>query len=176
MPWEINIVRYLDEVRCDLGDRQMVIDHVARIAPGKGLAPPPLPPQADLDRMSAETRAAFLRPILSTIYQEGDLSIEFWCPDSATISCLHADVRGEGDPLPVLRSLCLPCGWTVLDLAEYQRCVHTCSALELKQRASVDLDAPTIPQWDSFTRALRELIDEIEPANETSDPGASLDG
>lgn len=78
MPWELNIVRYHEDEQCSLGDRQSVIDHVAKVFPGWTLSPPPLPPQEAIDQMSPETRTLFLRPMLRMLYEEDDLSFEFW--------------------------------------------------------------------------------------------------
>ena len=78
---------------------------MAEVLPGHTLGPQPGPPADALARMPPEVRALFLRPTLRMVHEEGGLSFEFWCADEPEIACLFADVRGEGDPLPVLRRL-----------------------------------------------------------------------
>jgi hypothetical protein len=135
MPWELTIVGSPTDEKIPLGPRQLIIDAVAKILPGTVLQRPPLPPQDFLDSLSPTVRDAFTRPQLEAAYEVDKLSFEFHTWDFPNIPFLCVNVRGEGNPLPVLRKLCVPNGWTVVSGSD---------------KSAVDLEADTAIQWDAF--------------------------
>src|SRR5262245_42224263 len=98
MPWEIRIVN--DTEQLPLGTKQAVADWLCAVLPGVELKQPLLPPPEVLNTFSPAVREAFTRPKLEAVYGEDDFSLEFYCADAPEIHCLHADVRGNGNPLP----------------------------------------------------------------------------
>lgn len=120
MPWELLISRSGEE---PLGSRDAVVAQVATATGGEPLSLVPLPPPEALAAMPERVRAAFLTPILRALLEEDDVLVELWCVDEPVVKSLHADIRGGGDPLPLLRRLCEPGGWSVYDAADYFKLV-----------------------------------------------------
>jgi len=149
MPWEITIVNEVADR--PLGDRQTVCGWLAEALPGVALRPPPLPPSQALEAMSAAVREAFLRPRLEAVYEADDFSLEFFCGDEAEIGFLQADVRGSGNPLPLLRRLCGARGWAVISAAD---------------RSTVDLSAEVPAQWQRFCDWRDQVIGKISDDKE----------
>jgi hypothetical protein len=169
MPWELIIICRRDEEGKPLGARQFVIDKVAEALQGLALSPAPLPPPKVLERMSAEVRELFLKPQLRAVLEEEDLSVEFWAPDAPEIRCLHADVRGWGNPVPILARLCLQNGWSVIDAARFLNLMQS-GVKDAEGQALVDLTAPTSSAWEDFCGWRDQVIDDIE------DPGENASG
>jgi hypothetical protein len=146
MPWEISVVHEAEGL--PLGDKQSVCAWVSEVLPGVDLRRPPLPPQEVLDAFPPPVREAFLRPKLEALYEGNDFFIEFYCTDAPEIRCLHADVRGSGNPVPILARLCGPKGWAVVSAADGSR---------------VDLSTGAASQWQHFCawrdRAIRQIQD-----------------
>jgi len=157
MPWEIRIVS--ETAEAPLGDKQSVCAWVSEALPGVALRQLPLPPQEILASFPPAVREAFERPRLETLYEGDGFTVEFYCTDAPEIRCLHADIRGSGNPAPVLARLCGPKGWTVISAADGSR---------------VDLSGDGISQWQGFRdwrdQAIRQLCDADE-----GDPNAAAD-
>jgi hypothetical protein len=149
MPWEIRIVN--DEGDMPLGTKQVVVDWVAKALPGVHLQQPPLPPPEDPATFPEAVREAFARPKLEAVYEEEAFSIEFYCGDEPEIRCLHADVRGNGNPLPILARLCLPRGWAVVSAADLSK---------------VDLSSGEANQWKGFCDWRDRAISEIQEGDQ----------
>jgi hypothetical protein len=144
MPWEIRIISESGDL--PLGTKQAVADWVSTVLPGVDLQRPALPPADILASFPEAVRAAFMRPKLEAAYEEDDFSIEFYCTDEPEIRCLHADVRGNGNPLPILARICLPRRWAVVSSADLSR---------------VDLTSGAASQWQNFRDWRDGAINEI---------------
>jgi hypothetical protein len=150
MPWEIRIVDYSGD--SPLGSKQAVVDWVAKALPGVELRQPPLPPAEVLATFPEAVREAFTRPKLEGVYEEDSFSLEFYCSDEPDIRCLHADVRGNGNPLPALARLCSPMRWAVVSSAD---------------QSKVDLSNGEASQWQEFCGWRDRAISEIQKDNQT---------
>ena len=149
MPWEIRIVN--DAGDAPLGAKQSVVDWVAKMLPGVKLEQPPLPPPEILATFPEAVREAFTRPKLEGVYEQEGFSIEFYCSDEPHIRCLHADVRGNGNPLPILARLCLPKRWAVVSSAD---------------QSKVDLTGGEASQWQGFCEWRDRAISEIQESDQ----------
>ncbi len=118
MPWEITIINGTIDNRKPLGTREDVIAVLAGAAPRVELQRPPRPPEEMLAMMPPAVRDAMTRPKLEADFECDDLSIQFYTLDTPTIDWINAEVRGNGDPLPLFRSICSKTGWSVIDVAE----------------------------------------------------------
>jgi hypothetical protein len=135
MPWEIAIVRSPTDEKVPLGERDAVIGAVTSALPNVVLENPGLPPEEFLATLSPMTREAFARPQLTGLYQDDCIVFEFYTLDLPQIPFLCGNVRGSGNPIPVLRRLCLANGWSVV--SSYNKAV-------------VDLAAESSPEWETF--------------------------
>src|SRR5262249_4797810 len=135
MPWEIVIKGSPTDDKMPLGERNAVIDAVSSALPGVILENPGPPPEEFLATLSPFFRASFLQPQLTGLYQDDCISIEFYTLDLPQIPSLCGNVRGNGNPLPILRRLCVGNGWSVI--SSYNKAV-------------VDLGAVASPEWGAF--------------------------
>ena len=119
MGWELTIYGDGEKPPRSLGTREQVCAHLAARLPGLKLAPLP---QAFADHMKAKLKelGVAYHPTLEGYYKTLDFVVEFSCTDAETISEMSANVRGNGDPLPVLRSLCAGTPWVVVEDASGQ--------------------------------------------------------
>ena len=61
------------------------------------------------------------RPATELAEFEGDgISVVLYGFEAEPLSAIHAEVRGEGNPVPVLAALCRPQGWGAVDDASGQ--------------------------------------------------------
>jgi hypothetical protein len=146
MPWEISIVRSATDPDLPLGTRQEVIGAVSTALPGVSLECPPLPPKEIWDSIPAIIQESFLRKSLEGLYEGDEFSIRFFTSDSPQIRFLCAEVRGNGDPIPILAKLCVPNGWLVISDAD---------------KSVVELDSPNASQWDAFRNFRDKAIQTI---------------
>jgi hypothetical protein len=81
------------------------------------------------------------RPATERAEFEGEgFSVELYGFEANPLDAIHTNVRGSGDPVPVLAALCRPHGWVAIDDASGQ---------------PVDLAGADAAGWDSF-RAYRD--------------------
>jgi hypothetical protein len=97
--------------------------------------------------MTAEQRAWSSRPEWRGLYKGSGFTLEFFFADGP-ISLFHVDVRGGGNPMPVLAELCRANGWLVKEPATGK---------------VLDLTAPSAREWEAFTRWRDQAIGEIAP-------------
>ena len=146
MPWEITIINGTRDGRKPLGLRDDVIAALAEAVPGVELQRPPMPPEEMLAMMPRAVRDAMTRPKLEADFEHDDLSIQFYTSDTPEIDWINAEVRGNGDTLPVLHSICSNTGWSVIDVGE---------------NVIVDVANANSESWDSFRqwrdKAIRQL-------------------
>jgi hypothetical protein len=114
MGWELTIYGDAGKPARPLGTRERVCAHFASRLRGMKLAPEP---QAFAQHMRAKLKEAGLtyHPKLEGCYETPGLTIEFSWIDDEVVSDISANVRGNGDPLPTLRSLCAGTPWVVVE-------------------------------------------------------------
>ena len=80
-------------------------------------------------------------------YQDGDLSLRFYLGSKADVQKIDVEIRGDGNPLPVIAAICLRHGWIAVDAAYGGQ--------------PLDLSASQAPGWKRFCEyrdtAIRKL-------------------
>ena len=163
MPWEIRIHKP-DGV--SLGCRAEVVQCIATAVPAiEWIEDPPLLEQIKdmpdhpfhrlLPTWPEETRAYFSRPHLRGDYRGGDLSIQLYGFEAEPLTCVHAEVRGNGNPVPVLAAICRRNGWVVVDAVE---------------KTPVDLTAASAPQWEQFRQYRDRVIRDLSGSQGGAEP------
>lgn len=151
MPWEISIINGTTEDPKSLGTREDVIAAFAQSLPGVLLQRRPTPPPEILDQMPPFVRESMLLPKLEADFEMGDLSIQFYANDDPVLQWVNGEVRGNDDPIPVLASLCLGRGWSVMDSSD-KSIVNLASASESSG-------------WDRFRKWRDKVILEARQAD-----------
>ena len=151
MPWEVTIINGTIAHRQPLGNREQVIKALAAAVPGLDLQRPPTPPKELLELMPPAVREAVARPKLEADFEGGEYSIQFYTSDIPKIDWINAEVRGDGDPLPVLQSICSDTGWSVIDVAE---------------NAIVDKTTTDAASWTAFRQWRDKGLQQIKAENE----------
>ena len=118
MPWEISIINGTIEDPKPLGTRDEVIAAFSQSLPGVLLQRRPPPPPEILDQMPPFVRESMLLPKLEADFEMDDLSIQFYANDDPVLQWVNGEVRGNDDPIPILASLCLSRGWSVMDASD----------------------------------------------------------
>ncbi len=117
MPWEISLINGDKPGGEPLGSREYVLSQLLKALPGAKLQGPPRLPEEVLATMPPTLRESMNRSQLEAVFEHADFSIQFSCIDSDPITFLNGEVRGDGDPLPALATLCEATGWSVWDAA-----------------------------------------------------------
>ena len=146
MPWEVTIVNYEGRPPASyrapdrpeskpLGGREEVIAHIKQALPElewgeSGNFPPEI-----LQTFSPEIRALMSKSQVQAVHDGEDFSIELYAFEQEPIMYLHADIRGEGNPLVLLDRMCSPRKWSVVSNFD---------------GSVVDLQASSAAQWDFF--------------------------
>jgi len=135
-----------------LGTREDVIAALSGALPGVELERPPTPPKEFLGMMPPAVRDAVTRPRLEADFEHADFSIQFYTTDTPSVNWINAEIRGNGDPLPLLRSICSHTGWSVIDSG-----------------GNIVMDARNADasSWESFRQWRDKGIDQIEADEET---------
>src|SRR5262249_28667458 len=134
-----------------LGSREDVIAAFAESLPGVLLQRRSAPPPEILDQMPPFAREAMMRPSLEADFELDDLSIQFYANDEAILQWVNGEVRGNDDPIPILASLCLGRGWSVMDASD---------------KSIVNLSAPSgTSGWERFRKWRDKVILEARQAD-----------
>jgi hypothetical protein len=171
MPWELTIVNYdgkpprlyvhADKARqLPLGTLEEVRKHLSAVLPAlEWYEDPPL-----IEMMKAagsnlwetwdeRTIASASRPKLRALYQEDELSLEmFGFEQDAPLHFVLLDVRGRKNPIPILRALCEPKGWSLAEMG--------------KDGEFLDLSGNADRKWDDWQRFLKSAIDQTKQDGE----------
>ena len=146
MPWEITIINGSSPDDSTLGDRDAVVSRLAAALPGATLEQPPTVPEEFLSQMPESVRAVMNRSRLEGCFDHPDFSVSLYCSADEPIQYINGEVRGNGDPLAALKSLCDATGWSIWD----------CCDSRVVDFAELDNNV-----WDSFCawrdRALSEI-------------------
>ncbi|QDU18786.1 hypothetical protein [Urbifossiella limnaea] len=146
MPWEVAIVNYAGSPPASyhapgrpdpqpLGARDDVIAAIRQAVPEfqwgmVGGFPPEI-----LAKFSPEVAAILSKQKLNARYDTDDLYLLLYGFEQEPIGYLHAEVRGTGNPVPLLARVCAGRNWSVASDAD---------------GSFVDLTAAAAPQWDGF--------------------------
>jgi hypothetical protein len=84
-----------------------------------------------------EQRAVFSLPKRTGIYEREECSVRLYGFESYPLTSATVEVGGEGNPLPLLRRICLPNGWAVVGHAG-------------RESLSIDLEADPAVAWKIF--------------------------
>ena len=163
MPWEVTIKGRNDE---PLGSRDEIVNAISSALPAvKWRVEPSMLEQIKdmpdhsfhtlLPTWSEATRLHMSTPHLRGDFVDNEMSIELFGFEGDPIKMIHADVRGNGNPIPALAAICLPRGWLVIDVAENRE---------------IDLAAGDSTPWEQFTQYRDRAIDstrksQSEPEN-----------
>src|SRR5262245_41348550 len=143
MPWELTI-RAADGQ--PLGDRDSVVKRASTAVPGiTWLEVPPFlerikdmpdhPFHALIPTWPEATRASFARASLQGDFKAEDFSIRLYGFETRPIASINVEVRGAGNPVPVLAALCIPNAWTAVDCCDGKQ---------------VDFAARAASGWEAF--------------------------
>jgi hypothetical protein len=145
MPWEVTI-RRTDSA--PLGDLATVRQQIAAALPAMRFHREPSGPEKiaaaraagvefpDVIRQHLEQRPATERAEVA-----GDgVSMVLYGFEAQPLTAVHAEIRGDGNPLPVLAALCRPNAWVAVDHARGR---------------PIDLAGDSAADWDAF-RAYRD--------------------
>ena len=143
MPWELTIRATDDE---PLGGREAVVQLITAAVPAIcWIEEPPLlerikdmpdhPFHTLIPTWPEETRARFSQTRLLGDFQAKEFSIRLYGFETKPISYIHVEVRGNGNPLPLIAAICKPNGWSATDDRDGQ---------------PVDLDAESAKGWEWF--------------------------
>lgn len=119
MPWELTISAGSGE---PLGDRQSVVDHISNALPSlQWFEEPPFLEQIQdmpdhpfhklIPTWPPEIQASFACSKLLGDLATDDFSIQFYGFESQSLLTLGVEVRGSGNPIPALASICVPKKW-----------------------------------------------------------------
>ena len=164
MPWAVTIRRADD---APLGDMDSVRERILKSLPEIKFGR--LPSGAEkiaAARAKGVEFPEFIRqnlekqPAMEEAFFEGsDFSVALYGFEVRPLLCIHAEVRGNGNPLPALAALCQPNGWIAIDVASDQ---------------AIDLTADAAVGWEKF-RNYRDRAIESMKAAESIGPGKNDD-
>ena len=151
MPWEVTI-RGADDK--PLGDRASVVKLISTAVPAmEWYEEPPLlerikdmpdhPFHALIPTWTEETRASFTRSKLYGDLDAGEFSIRLYGFESQPIASVCAEIRGNGNPVPLLAAICNLNGWFATDDRDGQR---------------IDLGSESAKGWESFREYRNQVI------------------
>lgn len=164
MPWELTIVNYdgkpprfasesLEEKFLPLGSLDEVRIHISTVLPEtEWITEPPLieimkrTGSDSWKEWDPEMIASASHPKLKAYYDNGGLSLEMYgFEQDGPLRYLLVEVRGDANPIPTLRALCVPNGW---------------SAHEMCRNAEfLDLAGDTHGRWSAWERFRNFAID-----------------
>jgi hypothetical protein len=165
MPWELVVYHYggppprlqkdADKKRqLPLGSLNEVRKHISTVLPGtEWYEDPPL-----IEMMKAAGNTSWetwdqqmiadaSKPKLKSVYRHGNVTFEmFGFEQDGPLCYVLLDVRGCDNPLPLLRALCAPKGWSIAEMG--------------KDGEFLDLDGPHAEKcWNNWQRFLDSAIE-----------------
>jgi hypothetical protein len=158
MPWEV-VIQSPDNA--ELGDLAAVRDKMTAALPGIQFYSEPSGPEKlaaarekgiefpEVIRKHLEQSPATLQ----ADFEAGDFSMQFYGFESQPLRTIRVEVRGNGNPLPVLAALCKPNGWIAIDCATSQ---------------FIELAAAAAAGWDVFRDYRGRAIGSILKRDESS--------
>jgi len=155
MPWEITIRR---SDGAPLGDLEVVRQQIVSVLPtiqfqreSSGLEKIAFARAKGVEFPEVLLRHFEQQPATErAVFNEDGFSVVLYGFEVQPLAAIHAEVRGDGKPLPILAALCLPLGWVAVDDASVQ-------PIELTGTESSD--------WEAF-RAYRDQTTRTIQASE----------
>ena len=157
MPWEVTIRHSKDKT---LGVRDDVVNRISKAIPGmKWIEEPSLleriksmpdhPFHSLIPTWPEETRASLSRSQLLGDFEADEFSVQLYGFESKRLKAVHLEIRGEGNPLPLIAAICVPNGWIAVDDSTSQ---------------PLDLGSEAASGWDKFReyrdRVIRDHVEE----------------
>lgn len=164
MPWELEIRKYDGQIPrkrseadsnrfLPLGAVEEVRLHLSKVLPT--LEWEEEPPLLEILKASGsdlwkdwdeELLTSASRPKLKAYYESENLSIEFYGFDQpGELQYLLLDVRGEGNPLPLLKKICQPLCWSIADFR--------------RDAEFINLDQTDSPRWRNWLGFLKRATE-----------------
>lgn len=168
MPWEVTIRRADGSA---LGDVESVQQQIVTAVPEMKFYREASGPEkiAIARAQGVEFPEVILRHFesmpakLGAVFQGDMFTVSLYGFEAVPMQMIHAEIRGDGNPVPVLAALCLPCGWVAVDDASGQ---------------TVDLAGATASGWESFRayrdQAIRTI--QVSESGQQEEPGPAEDG
>lgn len=163
MPWDITIVNYAgnpprsyhaaDRPALEpLGSRDDVIRSIREALPELAWGESGGFPPEILAKFPPEIAAIIAKPKLRAVYDTDELYLNLYGFEQEPIGYLHAEVRGTGNPVPLLARLCAGRFWSVVSDTD---------------GSFVDLTAASAPQWDGFQAYRDRAIGDTRETNDS---------
>ena len=146
MPWDVTILNYAGSPPASyyapdrpepepLGTRDEVVSAIREAVPElewgvSGGLPPEI-----LAKFSPELATLMGKPKLGAVYDRDDVYLTLYGFEQEPMKYVCGEVRGRGNPVPLLARMCAGRGWSVVSGTD---------------GSFVDLSAATAPQWDGF--------------------------
>ncbi len=146
MPWDITILNYAGNPPASyyaagrpepepLGTHDEVVRAIREAVPELEWGTSGgLPPEV-LAKFSPETAALMAKPKLHAVYDTDELYLNLYGFEQEPMKYVCGEVRGQGNPVPLLARLCAARNWSVMSGTD---------------GSFVDLAAAAAPQWDGF--------------------------
>jgi hypothetical protein len=105
-----------------------------------------------IESLTPEQKEWSSRPQFKGLYEGEGFTLEFFFTDGP-VSFFHIDVRGGGNPMPALASLCRANQWAIRDVTGKR----------------IDLGSPSAKEWEAFTQWRDRIIEKIAEERQTED-------
>jgi hypothetical protein len=160
MPWEVSIKKP-DK---PLGSREEVISLMTAAVPTiQWIVEPPLtdrikdtpnhPFHKLLPTWDESTRTHMSTSHLHGIFSDGRVHIRFFgFEQTEPMTWINSEIRGNGNPIPVLAAICIPNGWIAVDFCENKQ---------------IDLASADSSSWDAFRQYRDDAIQRIRERRES---------
>jgi hypothetical protein len=123
MPWELNLRRSDGSA---LGSKADVVDAISRSTSGmtweeeestlyQAIKDPSHPLADVVASWSAEQRQRFAIPKLVGTFEAEEFSIELYGFETNPLYSIEVEARGNGNPMPILASICIANQWVVVE-------------------------------------------------------------
>lgn len=164
MPWEVTIRRTDGSA---LGDMESVQQQIVAAVPEMKFYRESSGPEkiAIARAQGVEFPQVILRHFeslpakLGAVFQGDMFTVSLYGFGAVPLQMIHAEVRGEGNPVPVLAALCRPNGWVAVDDAS---------------GVSIDLAGEKATGWEAFRSYRDQIVGIIEASgsHEHAEPGS----
>jgi len=173
MPWELAVIKYdgqpprlqkdaSESRKRPLGSLDKVRQHISESLPGVEWHEEP--PLIDMMKASgsklwedwdAEMIAHASQPTLTAVYRSGGVILEIYgFKENDPVGSILVDVRGDGNPIPALKAICEPKGWTIVEMGE--------------DGEFLDLSGPATARWNAWQQYLNAAIEHVRTSDDAA--------